>query len=49
MNLDGSNIENFIIVYGYAGCFMEDEKQAIVEFVHKNKLKTISCAIIKIL
>lgn len=37
-----ANIENFIIVYGYAGRFAEDEKQAIVEFAHKNKLKTIS-------
>ena len=36
-----ANIENFIIVYGYAGRFAEDEKQAIVEFAHKNKLKTI--------
>lgn len=37
-----ANIENFIIVYGYAGRFAEEEKQAIVEFAHKNKLKTIS-------
>lgn len=37
-----ANIENYIIVYGYAGRFAEEEKQAIVEFAHKNKLKTIS-------
>lgn len=37
-----ANIENYIIVYGYAGRFAEEEKQAIVKFAHKNKLKTIS-------
>ena len=31
-----ANIENYIIVYGYAGRFAEEEKQAIVEFAHKN-------------